>query len=227
MAIKQYKNQQGVVLLSVLAFLILILLLLKISLQSGRMDAFKAGIHYEIMNATEASELAQTAARDFIMAGGYDASGDAIIKKASISACSENANSQNCINALNKVVFEYWRDLVTFPAGSYLVSDSDCGDGDNNAAPFWKCVDWDEGLSGSSAITSAMISSSYQPSLVTDGHFPGNDAPRFAVQLLSRSETTIMFRVYSIGFGQSSGGQSLTTKLIESTYLLPLESHDE
>lgn len=231
MAIKQYKNQQGVVLLSVLAFLILILLLLKVTLQSGRMESFKTGIHYEILKAQEAAEMGQTAARDFILAGGYHGNVTPYIDKSTISGCNPNANSEACMNAVNNLAFDYWLNLQPsdFPKGSFT-SDSPCQKDDKNQ-PFWKCVDWNAGISDSNPFPVDLSSGEYSPYVAnTDAH-AGIAAPRFVVQLLSRgdedSTNSILFRVYSVGFGQGGDKDNPTVKMVESTYLLAKRHDDE
>lgn len=136
------------------------------------------------------------------------------------------------MNAVNNLAFDYWLKLQSsdFPKGSTFASNNHCQK-DNKNAPFWKCVDWNAGISGSKPFPVDLSSGEYSPYVAnTDAH-AGIAAPRFVVRLLSRGDedltNSILFRVYSVGFGQGGDTDNPTVKMVESTYLLAKRHDDE
>lgn len=85
---RRYEAQRGVVLISCIIFLLLILMLLKMSLSSSRVSEQKSGIDYEIMTAQESAQLALREAESEILS---------VVSKAKLSSCKgSKLNSAEC-----------------------------------------------------------------------------------------------------------------------------------
>lgn len=117
------KNQQGVVLLSCLIFLLLLLTILRYTMGSAHMEELKAGADYDQMQADSAAQL--------------------IMRDAEFDIQRRNVTDGSALRENGKVVdpLDYWsNDNVIARHGVY---DGDANS--NSTVPFYQTVDWSDG----------------------------------------------------------------------------------
>ena len=217
-------RQAGVVLLSTLVFLILILSLLRISLNASQLDQRKAGIDFDMQNARESAQLALREAESYILGGGVDAQGNPNIVAANIAACQPNPNARNCRDAILGQAYTFWRSVrARQQTGVFLANQNICRN-NQQILPSWQCVDWNTGVQVANAyhLPFQQQNPAWQPIVVRN---PGAAAttdvtPRYIVEILNPGSNDILLRVTALGFGQSDGGASrMSNILLQATYL--------
>ncbi len=217
-------RQAGVVLLSTLVFLILILSLLRISLNASQLDQRKAGIDFDMQNARESAQLALREAESYILGGGVDAQGNPNISAANIAACQPDPDAKECRSAILGQAYTFWKsDRAKQQTGVFLANRNICRN-NRQILPSWQCVDWNAGLQVANAyhLPYHQQSPAWRSIVVQNsGAAATTDvAPRYIVEVLNPGSNDILLRVTALGFGQDDGGASrMSNILLQATYL--------
>ena len=240
---RKRKNEQGIVLLTCLVFLMVLLAMLRFALMSAKVEEDKAGIDLDLMTAHEAAQMGldQAETEVFRMAKKY---------------CQDKGGT-NCTEEKDLISYlsdlfqgEDYRTLAyTQPysrgsnvAGSYQLAygkgiyDAQyySSHGLSSCKPTWICMKWmdsakavldaaqvQRGSTGASANNLEVL-----PMLVN-----ANDRPpyQFVIERFTADELTggsggssdAVMRITAVGVGRGESGSHLTSKMLQSTYILP------
>lgn len=237
------KREKGVVLISCIVFLVLILLMLKVTLSGAKVTEKKAGIDQDIFLARENAQLALRAAEEEIIS---------VVSREKVAGCTSRTDtSTQCIEAFQKALVQAWTDAspptghtastdetisaaaekikakIDGHAGYYTKADqARCKD-----KPLWKCVNWNAG--GGNYYAGSTGSSSIGTSILVQelADLNGNKSdvpPRYIIERFlpgdigfTQPDANMLFRITAIGFGQSGGStNNVTNAIYQANYAL-------
>lgn len=235
--IRELNNRQrqgGVVLISCVIFLILILLMLRISLHGSMIAEQKVGIDQDIAYAGESAQLALRAAeRDIVN----------VVRKIDVPDCNgASDNSETCNNAQTEAARMAWilawlpRDAtqaekykdLNDKAPSYIklaaanlktepgffdgvaFSQQACKDDTGKNVSAWHCINWGHSLN-TEYKGNLTNTGSQEVTLATNTNTTTDIAPRYIVErflptdIAGNPNANLLMRVTAVGFGKSGG----------------------
>lgn len=215
MNLKPKKQEQGIVLLSCLIFLLLLLSMLRFTLTSASMEEMKAGADYDQMRASEAAAIAMRDAEYDIKRMSNPSNG----KSVSL----EDANEKDAGKQM-ALAIAYWSDPAKFAnrAGVYDGDDGQvCGD-----KPSYTCLlDWgDKGgkpdcsklvCFGDQSNSTAL--SNEQGAYIIE-RFKGDGATLGLSN--AHDKDVIVLRVTAVGYSIANGNAARSKTVLQNTYLL-------
>lgn len=215
MNLKTKKQEQGIVLLSCLIFLLLLLSLLRFTLTSASMEEMKAGADYDQMRASEAAAIAMRDAEYDIKRMSNPSSG----KSVSL----EDANETDAGKQM-ALAIAYWSDPSKF-ANRSGVYDGDaeqvCGD-----KPSYTCLlDWGDtdGKPDCSKLvcfgnqSNSTTLSNEQGAYIIE-RFKGDGATLGLSD--AHDKDAIVLRVTAVGYSMADGNAARSKAVLQNTYLL-------
>lgn len=208
MNLKPKKQEQGIVLLSCLIFLLLLLSMLRFTLTSASMEEMKAGADYDQMRASEAAAIAMRDAEYDIKRMSNPSNG----KSVSL----EDANEKDAGKQM-ALAIAYWSDPTKFAnrAGVYDGDDANkqvCGD-----KPSYTCLlDW-EGKGGKPDCSKLVCLSNGQGVYIIE-RFKGDGATLGLSD--AHDKDVIVLRVTAVGYSIANENAARSKTVLQNTYLL-------
>lgn len=213
-------KERGVVLLSCLIFLLMLLALLRFSLNTAKMEEIKAGADYDQMSAKEAANIT-------MMDAEYD------VKRMTVSGTSMIDPSITKEEDIIGKAIDYWSDPSKFK-GRVGVYNGDttisCKADPKDTTPLYatkNCVKWEEVKNCSSGedggaicyggVTKAKVIGSGQGKYIIE-RFMGNGP---VLQMGSADERVVILRVTAVGFSKpEKSGDNTSQVMLQNTYVL-------
>lgn len=228
---RMLKKEKGVVLLTSLIFLLVLLAMLRFSLNSARVEEQKAAIDLDMVSARESAQSALDFAEQYILQQG----------------------ELYCAQTLNRPVIECAKNPADFAGELFALPDADLINITNtgteiggtpainaivgqglytgtfiqtlpNCRPFWACINWpvnanavrnsatQMGLAVNNALTAIECTNcildtdiNTNPRFIIE-RFTSEELAVFAPQFAADSPNTIILRITAVGFGKGAAG---------------------
>lgn len=236
---KYLKDEQGIVLLSCLVFLLLILGIVRFSLTSSRLEERKAGVDYEMLTARQSAQTAIRYAENFILEQGIaycekgltKSSDPSEVQRARAVCGGQNraylANMLWSDKNLNNAFMKIGQDQL-INKGIYMGSDIkknylDC-------KPFWSCINWGDDAKIVRS-TSNQLGNSVKTDLVSiecdKCETLSSIKPRYIIERFTSEDISslkysndknldlndsgvVILRITAVGFGNGKGGNGVS-----------------